>query len=90
VNSIKLVIGFNSLVFDDQVCQANDLDVRTGYDILKENYMVLGLDPNPVKYGPEYKSYGLNAMAMANGLDVKSDHGAFAPDGNKMISRRVL
>jgi len=54
VNSTKLVIGFNSLVFDDQVCQANGLDVRIGYYILKEIYMVLGLDPNPVKYGFEY------------------------------------
>jgi hypothetical protein len=49
-----MFIGFNSMDFDDRVCQANGLDVKTGYDILKENYMVLGLDPNPVKYGPEY------------------------------------
>ena len=53
-NSTNMFIGFNSMDFDDRVCQANGLDVKTGYDILKENYMVLGLDPNPVKYGPEY------------------------------------
>ena len=80
-NMVKdtLVVGFNSQYFDDRVCAAHGLDVKTGYDVLREIYIALGLEPWPSKYGPEYRGYSLDAMAEANGFGAKSDKGALAP-----------
>ncbi len=79
VDGGSLVIGFNSQHFDDQVCNAHGLQVKTGYDLLREIYKALGLDPFPSKYGPEYRGFSLDAMAVANGLGAKSGQGSLAP-----------
>lgn len=79
INMADLVIGFNSESFDDQVCGFNNIQVKTGYDILRETYIAKGLNPYPEVFGPEYRGYGLNALASANGFGNKTGHGALAP-----------
>jgi len=76
------IIGFNSESFDDLVCAAIGLKVRTTYDILREAYRAAGLNPNPdweslgkrKKAGDKeaeallnhYKGYRLQDIAMSN------------------------
>ena len=71
------VAGFNSIKFDDQVCRACGIEVRTGYDLLVELWAAAGLGPT---FRPAtHVGYGLDATAQANGLPGKTGHGALAP-----------
>ena len=36
VDTADLIVGFNSLSFDDKLCQANGIKVKTDYDLLQE------------------------------------------------------
>jgi len=74
-----LVVGFNSESFDDKVCAANAICVKTGYDILRECYKAKGLLPYPKKFDDRYKGYGLNALAQATLGMQKTGYGAKAP-----------
>ena len=71
------VIGFNSISFDDGVCAANGLSVKTTYDLLVEIWAAAGLGPE--FHYPSHAGYGLDAMAKINGFSGKTNSGAFAP-----------
>lgn len=73
-----VVVGFNSESFDDNVCRANNIRIKTGYDILREIYQAKGMDPYPEIFTDEYKGYGLDAIAQANRLGKKSGRGDLA------------
>jgi len=79
IDSTDLVVGFNSITFDDPLCSANGIRIKTGYDILREVYRAKGLDPFPQKYTKAYKGVSLNALADANGFGCKNGIGALAP-----------
>ena len=75
--SQRLLAGFNSISFDDQVLNANGLKVKTGYDLLVECWAADGLGPE-YEY-PSHAGFGLNVLSKANGLAGKTGHGAKAP-----------
>lgn len=70
--SKRKVVSFNGIMFDDMVCKAEGLNISTDYDILREVYKAVGLDPFPVKYTSVYRSYGLDDICKANGLGCKT------------------
>lgn len=66
VNDTDIVIGFNSLAFDNRLCSEHGIVIRDNksYDLLVKIWQGLG-------YGPEFKfgthaGYGLDAVAKAN------------------------
>ena len=73
----RLVVGFNSISFDDSVCQHNGINVKTFYDLLREIWTAAGLPPTWQNI--DHAGYGLDATAKANGLSGKTGHGAHAP-----------
>lgn len=84
INNADVVIGFNSITFDDRVCAANGISVTTTYDLRRELLKVRGLDPFPpteVYNGEQSRLYkgGLNDFAVANNIGGKIGHGAIAP-----------
>ena len=68
----RLVIGFNSIHFDDKVCAAAGVDVTTKYDLRKEVCNALGV-------GPFERGLRLDELARVNLGTQKSGHGAAAP-----------
>lgn len=73
--------GFNNINFDNPVLAANGLVFHPNarhLDLLREIWIGLGLDPE-VFTADTHGSYGLDAMAQANGLGRKTGHGATAP-----------
>ncbi len=75
----RKVVSFNGILFDDLVCRAEALEIRTWYDILRETYRAIGLDPFPSHFTKAYSGYGLDAICQANKLGGKTGHGAYAP-----------
>ena len=73
----RLVVGFNSVAFDDVVCGHAGIEVTTDYDLLQEIWVAAGL-VRQFLY-PSHIGYGLDAMAAANGFQCKTGHGALAP-----------
>lgn len=73
------IIGFNSESFDDLVCQANSIEITTTFDLLRETYKALDLDPYPEYYTEEYKGYGLDALCQAAFGFGKTGNGENAP-----------
>ena len=74
----RLVAGFNSMSFDDNVCfKSAGIHVTTNYDLLRECWRADGL--GEVFEYPSHAGYGLDALAKANGLTGKTGHGADAP-----------
>lgn len=77
-----VIVGFNSLGFDNRLIQAHDLglsidvDARS-YDLLVEIWKAAGLGPQ-FEY-PSHMGFGLDACCKANFGTQKSGHGAFAP-----------
>lgn len=59
------VIGFNSVSFDDVVCAANGLKVKTDYDLLQQIWVAAGLPPVYTK-GVTTAGYKLENLAQAN------------------------
>ena len=73
----SLIVSFNGLQFDDNVCQAMGMKVTTTYDILKEAWVS---DGHPPTYeSKKQMGYGLDAFAKATGFAGKVGHGAQAP-----------
>jgi len=72
------IIGFNSRSFDDRLCQANGIDVKTDYDLLEEIRFAAGY-PREYTPGVTPKGYNLDALAKANGFPAKSGRGDLAP-----------
>ncbi len=71
------LVSFNGLAFDDQLCAANGIAVRTHYDILVEVWRAAGLAPE--FRCPTHLGYGLDALAKANHVGGKTGHGVLAP-----------
>lgn len=71
------IIGFNSFNFDDSLCHANGIVVRSDYDLLRlvrlAAYGNVSWESQPCGY-----SYSLNAIASANGY-AKTGSGGSAP-----------
>lgn len=77
VSESDLVIGFNSVSFDDKVCAANGLQVTTNYDLLCETWVAAGL-PAVFTPGTTTSGYSLEKLAQANFGFGKSGDGALA------------
>jgi hypothetical protein len=73
------VIGFNSLAFDDKLCAAHGIEVKTTYDLLCEVRAASG-QPREYVYGRTRRGYSLEALARANLGTGKSGSGALAPE----------
>lgn len=72
------VVGFNSIKFDDQVCQAHGLKVDTHYDVLVEIWRAAGLEPHFVN-DEDHRAFTLDALSQINFNVGKVGHGALAP-----------
>lgn len=75
----KLIVGFNSISFDDNLCKANQISVKTKIDLLCE---VRIASNQPPFYHKDLSrpGYSLNAIARANNLGEKLlSGGAEAP-----------
>lgn len=79
VDSTNLVIGFNSLTFDNPLCAANGIHIhgKESYDLLVEIWKAAGLE-DQFKY-PSHAGFSLDACAQANFGLGKTGHGALAP-----------
>ena len=77
--STDLVVGFNSLNFDNNLLRANGFSLDDGhsYDLLKEIWAGAGLGAtfSPSTHG----GFGLDACCWANFQTSKTGHGAMAP-----------
>ncbi len=74
-----LLIGFNNIAFDNQLCLANGIDVSKTepYDVLIEIWKGAGLGEQ--FQHPSHLGYGLGACCLANFGTTKSGSGALAP-----------
>ena len=72
------VVGFNSLAFDDELCNAEGLEVKTTYDLLVEVWRATG---QPLKYtrGVTQPGTSLDELAYRNLGLRKSNSGDLAP-----------
>lgn len=79
VDAADIVVGFNSLKFDNRLCDANDLVVpdAKSYDLLVEIWKAAGLGPKFERQ--THMGFSLNACALANLGVPKSGNGALAP-----------
>ncbi len=73
----ELVIGFNSLAFDDRLLAANGIEVKTDYDVLVEAWKAAGLPPYFVR--GKSGGFSLGALCEATFGVGKSGSGALAP-----------
>lgn len=78
VNQADVIVGFNSVSFDDELMEANGVKVKTTYDLLCEVRVASG---QPPFYTPGLTrgGYSLDALAAANLSRKKSGSGALAP-----------
>lgn len=79
VDDHDIIVGFNSLGFDNPLCAANGLKVpdEKSYDILVQVWLGAGLGP---KFAfPTHIGYGLDAICECNFGVKKSGNGALAP-----------
>lgn len=79
VNSHDVIIGFNSIAFDNQLCAANGLIVseEKSYDLLVEAWKAAGRGPM-FEY-PSHIGFGLDAFCRLAFGHEKSGKGEFAP-----------
>lgn len=92
------VCGFNSSRFDDEVCKANGITIKTTYDLLLESWRAAGLDPDysfpkddPPERRAKYAGFKLEDLARANLPYGKSLSGSKAPEEwRKGNYRKVL
>ena len=79
VESTDLVVGFNSIAFDNQLCAANGIEVpeEKSYDLLVEVWRAAGLGPTFAF--PSHIGFGLEACAVANIGRRKTGDGTAAP-----------
>lgn len=79
LHTARMIVGFNNISFDDNVLKARGLklDMITSYDILREIWKGMGLDPintNPVTHG----GTGLGRTSTLTFGSKKSGEGAHA------------
>lgn len=79
INQAEEIIGFNSIAFDDQLCSANGLNVKTTYDLLCHVRVAAGMPPDYVK-GKTRGGYSLEQLARVNLGYGKSGKGELAPE----------
>lgn len=79
VDDRKAIIGFNSLCFDDKLCEAHGLKVSTTYDLLAEVRVASGQPRYYVK-GVTRGGYSLEKLTWANLGYGKSGSGSLAPE----------
>ena len=80
IDTRDLIIGFNSLSFDNPLCNEHGIKISEAksYDILVEIWKGLGLSPK-FSY-PTHAGYGLDACVKANNPKLgKFGDGAMAP-----------
>lgn len=79
VDDADLIVGFNSIPFDNAVCRANGINVpdEKSYDLLREIWAAAGLGPR-FTY-PSHMGFSLDAVAAVNLGANKSGNGALAP-----------
>lgn len=77
VNNESQIVGFNSKQFDDNLCQANGIEIKTTYDLLEEIRLSAFGSPH-WEDTPKGHSYSLGAIASANGA-AKTGSGDAAP-----------
>lgn len=86
IHQAERIVGFNSIAFDDRLCQANGIKIKTDYDLLCEVRKAIGVPPYYVQ-GVTPKGYSLNAIAKTTLNLEKTGSGADAPqqwqDGQK-------
>ena len=78
VKTREVIAGFNNLSFDDKLCHANGIDVRSNYDLLVE-VRVASNQPAMFVKGLTRAGYNLDALAEANLPIKKSGRGDLAP-----------
>lgn len=80
VDSRKIIIGFNSLSFDNRLCAESEgitVPNDKSWDLLVEIWRAAGLGP---KFkSPSHLGYSLDAVSEANLGQKKSGNGAMAP-----------
>jgi hypothetical protein len=72
------IIGFNSLSFDDPLCRAHGISIKTTFDVLAETRALSG-QPRHYVRGVTRRGYSLDRLARANFGKGKTGHGAEAP-----------
>jgi len=79
VDSRAVIVGFNSIGFDNPLCAAHQITVpdEKSYDILVEVWVAAGLS-SKFKY-PSHIGYGLGDICEVNFGLQKTGHGAVAP-----------
>lgn len=73
----RILVGFNSIHFDDRVLRHVGINVDTQYDILREMWVAAGLRRD-FQY-PGHAGFSLDATVKANGLGSKTGWGGYAP-----------
>lgn len=79
VDQADLIVGFNSISFDDKLCAANGITIATDYDLLSEVWAAAGM-PRRYTYGKTRPGYKLENLAQANLGRGKSGSGELAPE----------
>ena len=79
VDEADLIVGFNSISFDDKLCRANGITIKTDYDLLSEVWAAAGM-PRQYTYGVTRAGYKLENLAQANLGRGKSGSGELAPE----------
>lgn len=74
-----LIVGFNSISFDDKLCRANGIEISTDYDLLSEVWAAAGM-PRQYTPGKTRAGYKLENLAQANLGKGKSGSGELAPE----------
>ena len=77
-NSVDEIIGFNSINFDDNLLQANGINIKTTFDLLCQVRIAAGMPPHFVR-GVTRGGYSLGAIATANLDYTKTGSGELAP-----------
>ena len=78
VDEAELVVGFNSINFDDKLCQSNGIRIKTDYDLLQEVWVAANM-PRYYTPGETRPGYKLENLAQANLGRGKSGSGELAP-----------
>lgn len=61
----KIIGGFNNIRFDNALLNANGIEISGGYDLLREIWILLGL--NPDKFSPlSHGGYSLQKLCESN------------------------
>ena len=79
VEDREVICGFNSIRFDNAVCEANGIEVPElkSYDILREMWLSAGLGAEFNR--TTHRNYGLDKTGEVNLGQNKTGHGALAP-----------